>query len=360
MQNCKHKLPYEKIVGLENFCYLILGDRRLLMETCCPHEQHKHTTNSELQICDGDGEWEDFQHLNKRNNTIISFIARICSSIFFTVSVACTSVEDFSWYGHRPVVADVYLLVVDVEVDVEQVPKSKQGTQSQSLPPFGYTSSSLRSFQSRPFIRCCTSCVRGRSRFHHWLPRSSALQLDDSPDCLQPQPKVGITRQHRRIAVRQHSSIPANIAAGCQRQAFPAAHHHLPRHNPPLLSHDAGAAAGIAQHATWWWGGHDVGRGLHARPALHAALRGLVRLRIAAVLQCSRVWWGLARCLVSQLWLLFFRRRSRCRNSFPSFARAFTENPLLPLLASHWTRVDSWPFDSTSGASYTHIFASPR
>jgi hypothetical protein len=89
-------------------------------------------------------------------------------------------------------------------------------------------------------------------------------------------------------------------------------------------------------------------------------LRGLVRLRIAAVLQCSRVWWGLARCLVSQLWLLFFRRRSRCRNSFPSFARAFTENPLLPLLASHWTRVDSWPFDSTSGASYTHIFASPR
>ncbi len=41
------------------------------METCCPHEQHKHTTNSELQICDGDGEWEDFQHLSKRNNTII-------------------------------------------------------------------------------------------------------------------------------------------------------------------------------------------------------------------------------------------------------------------------------------------------
>ncbi len=40
------------------------------MESSNPHEQHYHTTNSKLQIGDGDGKWEHFQHLKKKPQTI--------------------------------------------------------------------------------------------------------------------------------------------------------------------------------------------------------------------------------------------------------------------------------------------------
>jgi hypothetical protein len=35
------------------------------VESSNPHEQHNHTTNSKLQVGDGDGKWEHFQHLEK-------------------------------------------------------------------------------------------------------------------------------------------------------------------------------------------------------------------------------------------------------------------------------------------------------
>jgi hypothetical protein len=38
------------------------------VESSNPHEQHNHTTNSKLQVGDGDGKWEHFQHLKKTPN----------------------------------------------------------------------------------------------------------------------------------------------------------------------------------------------------------------------------------------------------------------------------------------------------
>ncbi len=170
------------------------------------------------------------------------------------------------------------LLVVDVEVDVEQVPESKQRAQSQCFAPFWCT----RTIHFRLLLCCCclhscpwvccfsfpcwfcsSSCCCRRSGFHHiLLSRSSAAATaqEIESDHLQ----VGITRHKRGPVLRllQH------------RCCFPAAADPSGHDHPHPLRHPAGLATGsIAKHPTRRLRRRDSSHRLHARPALHAGMQ---------------------------------------------------------------------------------------